>query len=64
VSRCTEIADGRLRVFKYLSRFKANIIDSVVLESRTKVRQEVCPGFECKGVHVQNRKITAAICDG
>jgi hypothetical protein len=26
VSRCTEIADGRLRVFKYLSRFKTNII--------------------------------------
>jgi uncharacterized protein YraI len=26
MSRWTEIADGRLRVFKYLSRFKTNII--------------------------------------
>jgi hypothetical protein len=26
MSRCTEIADGRLRVFKYLSRFKTNVI--------------------------------------
>jgi hypothetical protein len=26
LSRCTEIADGRFRVFKYLSRFKTNII--------------------------------------
>ena len=26
LSRWTEIPDGRLRVFKYLSRFKTNII--------------------------------------